>query len=267
MKLNRKIERIVTHDKSFHADEVMAIAVLIVFKNFNGEIVRTRDIDILDEAKKDEETLVIDVGMDYNGVNNFDHHHDKDLLSSAGLIWKFVNVSGYKEIDNLISIIDDNDRGIKKADKFSYSWIVSNLNGKIEDSDENFIKAVELSVSILKSMKLKTDKLIEAKEIVKDATKLKKFNDTIFLNKYNNQWREIIHGKNEEYSWVKKVVWFNVYTKQWNIQVPSIDIDVFELNGDKLLQCKDMVFVHANGFFAVAETYEDMIRYLIKNNN
>lgn len=254
------IKNFITHNGVFHADEVFALAILKVFLGINPEVIRTRDNNIISEAKASGD-LVVDVGGEFNGVNLFDHHQDSALKSSAGLIWELVeNSANYPDISELISIIDDNDRGVAKAAKFSISWSISRFNRGPETADADFGEAVEFAVKMLSSMKIEEEKKAEAAKIVEEAEIVSP--DVIILKKYNNQWRTVVNGENPKYSHIKRVVWFNEINNQWNVQVPGVSVDSFELNGDKLLPCESMVFVHANGFFAVSATLEIMKAYL-----
>lgn len=84
---------IVTHNGTFHNDEVTAYAILnYIFPN--NTLIRTRDPNIINNA-----TIVIDVGQIYDiNKHRYDHHQstfhetfDKNstiLLSSSGLIYK-----------------------------------------------------------------------------------------------------------------------------------------------------------------------------------
>lgn len=90
--------KIITHDGRFHADEVSGVALLLHLYNIS-EIIRTRDEEILEKGKNDTNTIVLDVGKEYDVLsNNYDHHqksfsetfsNDYTIpLSSCGLIWK-----------------------------------------------------------------------------------------------------------------------------------------------------------------------------------
>src|SRR3989344_3712170 len=89
--LNSKIKTIITHNGSFHSDEVFGCAVLsILFPK--AKIIRTRDEKIIEKGD-----IVIDVGGIYNPKKmRFDHHQKggagirKDSIpyASFGLIWK-----------------------------------------------------------------------------------------------------------------------------------------------------------------------------------
>lgn len=129
-----KINAIITHSGSFHADEIAAITLLKQYyleepvlvadhllkdeiiaivsgetelKDNMGEriipIIRTRDKEILEAARNCPETFVIDVGGEYSSLSrNFDHHQrsmdkkwdDGTPFSSAGLIWEWLKEKG-----------------------------------------------------------------------------------------------------------------------------------------------------------------------------
>lgn len=68
------IRRIVTHWGRFHADEVFATAVLMRLYP-SAELIRTREKGVIDEANRDESTIIYDVGGQYDPARNcFDHH-------------------------------------------------------------------------------------------------------------------------------------------------------------------------------------------------
>src|SRR3989344_839930 len=91
-KLNKKL---VTHNGSFHTDDVFACATLSLMlekKREQFEIIRTRDEGIINNAD-----YVFDVGGIYNSkLNRFDHHQiggagkgKYDIeYSSFGLVWE-----------------------------------------------------------------------------------------------------------------------------------------------------------------------------------
>src|SRR3989344_1960572 len=92
MKNSKKI--LVTHNGSFHADDVFACAALSFVLGCEGvpfEIIRTRDEDIITKAD-----YVFDVGGIYDAEQNrFDHHQPGGAgkrsngieYSSLGLVW------------------------------------------------------------------------------------------------------------------------------------------------------------------------------------
>lgn len=80
---------IATHDGNFHADEILAVAILTtLFPHHN--VIRTRDENVLEAMD-----IVVDVGGIYDPVlRRYDHHlssppvdRNGHLFSSAGLVW------------------------------------------------------------------------------------------------------------------------------------------------------------------------------------
>jgi uncharacterized UPF0160 family protein len=90
--MDKKI-RIVTHNGTFHADELFAIATLQIFLDGKPyEVIRTRDRAIIESAD-----YVVDVGGSYDhAAHRYDHHQHGGAgtrengipYSSFGLVWK-----------------------------------------------------------------------------------------------------------------------------------------------------------------------------------
>jgi uncharacterized UPF0160 family protein len=86
------VQRLITHDGTFHADEVLATVVLRTIFD-EAELIRTRDPQILSTAG--EESVLYDVGGAYDpDRNRFDHHQpgaptrqDGSPYSAFGLVW------------------------------------------------------------------------------------------------------------------------------------------------------------------------------------
>jgi uncharacterized UPF0160 family protein len=114
--------RIATHDGSFHADEVFAIAALALLRE-PMEVVRTRDEGVLGDAD-----VRIDVGFRHDpSTGDFDHHQrDFDQVrdngvryASFGLVWREFGAQiceGDEEVAaavdaSLVQGVDANDTG------------------------------------------------------------------------------------------------------------------------------------------------------------
>lgn len=105
------------HDGSFHADEVTACALLIVFGLVDKDrIVRTREPERLNECE-----YVCDVAGVYDPAKKrFDHHQSeyRGDLSSAGMVWLYLKEQGivspllYTHLNHaLILGVDAHDNG------------------------------------------------------------------------------------------------------------------------------------------------------------
>ena len=90
VKMERKI--IVTHDGGFHADDVCAVAALLLFLKGGAEVVRTRERSTIAAAD-----FALDVGDEYLPERNrFDHHQPNGAgvrengipYAAFGLVWK-----------------------------------------------------------------------------------------------------------------------------------------------------------------------------------
>ena len=132
--------KIVTHDGTFHTDEVFAIALIKKFITSKIEVIRTRDEKILNEAKEDKSIFVIDVGREYNFYKrNFDHHqrefnktwdNEDTLFSSCGLVWEFLKKRGYLKKFSKFTLNNIEKKLIKKIDAHDNGqcfWSLSNM--------------------------------------------------------------------------------------------------------------------------------------------
>ena len=124
-----------THDGSFHADEVTACALLVVFGLVDEDkIVRSRDLKILEEWE-----YVCDVGGVYDpSRKRFDHHQSEYSgdLSSAGMILlylkesRIVDETTYDFLNrSFVHGVDahDNGRATLEFGVCSFSQVVSNF--------------------------------------------------------------------------------------------------------------------------------------------
>src|SRR3989344_4268003 len=167
---HKKKLKLVTHDGSFHTDDVFAAATLSLYLENLGkkfEIIRTRDEEIINSAD-----YVFDVGGIYNAEKNrFDHHQvggagkreNEIPFSSFGLIWqKFgVEVTGKKEVadfieQKLVLPVDANDSGVDlyfpKISPYTLQDVLAIFSPtSLEDleKDKQFMKALLWAKEIL----------------------------------------------------------------------------------------------------------------------
>ena len=110
-----------THDGTPHADDIFAVAIILLVDS-RYDVIRTRDKQLLQTAD-----LRVDVGMKYEPPTDFDHHMpdfnivrpDGRPYASAGLVghhfWSYI-IEGshvYERLDDkLLSSIDAVDCGI-----------------------------------------------------------------------------------------------------------------------------------------------------------
>ncbi len=181
-------KKIVTHNSSFHTDDIFAVAILLMITP-DALVVRSRD-----QAEIDSADYVVDVGMVYEpSRNRFDHHMRDGAgarengipYASFGLVWKQFGeeLSGGKRqaevIDRyLIQAIDAIDNGVAIAENkfegiraytigdFFYSFIVD------ADVDQDslykiFMQNVEMAKELLKREITRAHEFIAGEDLFK----------------------------------------------------------------------------------------------------
>ena len=204
---------VVTHDGTFHTDDVFACAVLsLVFTDREIEVVRTRD-----EATIQAGDIVFDVGGIYDPETmRFDHHQkggadtrDNGIpYASFGLVWKQYGVELAGSIDNaqfideqLVQGIDGADNGVvnKVSDNgvYSYSVIdaISALRPTWEEDlsmDEAFMEAVNMAVNILERMMRHAEGYSHARELLEISYEESVDKTVIDIGKEYPGWYEVM---------------------------------------------------------------------------
>lgn len=153
---------VATHDGPFHADDVMAFALLRTFADANAVVVRTRDM-----SKIEASDFVIDVGGIYDpDAGRFDHHQAsyQGPLSAAGMVLHWLHdankIDGdlYATMrDGFMTYLDgvDNGRVAPKPDVPCFPRIVEALNAPAtthREFDAGFDRAVAFAEAWLQGL-------------------------------------------------------------------------------------------------------------------
>lgn len=180
------------HDGTFHADEVVACALLILFGLADrGKIVRTREVKKLAECE-----YVCDVGGVYDPEKKlFDHHQIQYIgdLSSAGMVLQyllekeFIEEDGFTFLQNtLVKGVDDHDNGRSPQllGYFTLSHIIANFTplsyeASEEEQREAFFEALDFTVGILRRVWEKYKYNFNCRKIVGEA--MKKYRTCLFF--------------------------------------------------------------------------------------
>lgn len=171
-----------THDGHFHADEITACALLILFDLIDkNNIFRTRDEEVLKRCE-----YVCDVGGIYDAsIKRFDHHQVDYTgdMSSAGMILLYLKDEGivsddlYKFLNNFfIKGVDAHDIGnvVLVPGFCNFSQVVDTFMplgahlGTVQQ-DKCFYEALDFTLSFLKRVVDRFYHLQEMKKIVKKA--------------------------------------------------------------------------------------------------
>lgn len=156
--------KVVTHNGSFHTDEVFASVLIRMFVDPNTEVIRTRDEGDLERYTNDPNVWVVDVGRSYDeSLRNFDHHqasfnkfwenaYPPTPFSSCGLVWIYLKKKGliqksYSDAviktveDRLIKKIDQHDNRVKKLPQA----VMFMLANRDDNTIENFYRAMQMA--------------------------------------------------------------------------------------------------------------------------
>lgn len=281
----------VTHNGSFHADDLFATVALFILNNGNIKIIRTRDSKWFEEGD-----YVYDVGGIYDSkINRFDHHQEGGAgsrpngvpYSSFGLVWKEYGekICGSKEVadkieERLVQSIDANDNGINlfevKGEVVPYTIqdIFYNFRPswkEEQDYDAGFIKILPFVVEILKREIIHTKDRLKAESIVKDAYKNAKDKRVIFFDG-TYPWFETINEYSEPLyivfkkgdTWRAEAVRKEKYKFETRKPFPIEWAGKRDEEMAKVSGVADAIFCHNGRFLVVAKSKEGIIELVKK---
>lgn len=286
-KQNKKIS-VGIHNGKFHADDVLCVSLLKYFVSSNIEIIRTRDNEILKQCD-----FVLDVGGKEEITENqiwLDHHQEPTKYYENGIAYAACGkLADYLLKDNLTLLdelrskflwpveIGDNGQDTKQFDfpikenLLSFVQLMNctwqeDLYGK--EQDECFLRAVEISDTILSAFMKRYDSYRLAEVIVDEAIKKSKDN-IIILDRYVGGWAKLVCRYNNEHpeSLIKAGI---VKSKDdlYLAQAISISEDSYEtyisfpwggLSGAEFSAASEIdggIFCHKTGFLCGFTTYE-----------
>lgn len=282
----KKFKRVGTHNGRFHADEVMATAVLKEL--FDIELIRTRDPKVLKDLD-----IVYDVGG-----GKFDHHDtekeyrdDGIPYAACGLIWRefgrdvleFKDQSlgndeveaAFKYVDRvLMKGIDALDNGVKIGERdiplMDISGIISGFNPQWfseREDDDAFNEAVELASVVLDNALNSRLAVVRSREIVYEAFENRKLPEVLFLKIYcpyvetlksidkNNEVLYVAYPSKENYA-IQTVrdrgIDRKPFPKDW---AGKRDRELSEITG-----VNDAVFCHSGRFICVAKSQDGVMK-------
>lgn len=280
-----------THDGTFHADEVTACALLLLFNLIDIErIVRTRNLEALSRCE-----YVCDVGGIYDPERKlFDHHQAdyQDNLSSAGMVLLHLEATGVisvKEHDffnqSLIIGVDAHDNGkeLHGSGVCTYSHIVTTFAPVSHDADaliqnKAFLEALTFAKGHLERMWKRYKYIQSCRLIVADS--MLKAKDYLMFDK-SIPWLEIFFEMGGADHPAKFIIMPS--GNHWKLRgiPPSLEekmkvrcplpLEWAGLLADDLKRVSGIsgaIFCHKGRFISVWETCEDALKaldYALKN--
>ncbi|MCE9549378.1 MYG1 family protein [Candidatus Nomurabacteria bacterium] len=291
--MNQLTKKLITHDGSFHTDDIFACATLMLMLEAKGEqyeLIRTREEKILETGD-----YVFDVGGVYDEKSNrFDHHqiggagkHTNGIeYASFGLVWKKFGLGlcgDQKAFDliekNLVSPIDAADNAISLVDFKSeikpyfihnafYAFYPTWRNFSNDNLLIGFKECVEIAKNILSKEIIQAKDAIEAQNTVMEIYQNTQDKRIIVLDK-KYPYEETLRKFPEPL--------FVIYPKAgggWSAKAERVDLSSFKnkkdfpalwagLRDEDLINVSgvpDAVFCHRTRFLAVAQSKEGAIK-------
>ncbi|MFK7998742.1 MAG: MYG1 family protein [Polyangiales bacterium] len=169
-----------THSGPFHADDVLAAALIRTFLDAEAKVVRSRDPEVLATAD-----IVFDVGHVFDPeTRRFDHHQREyeGNRSSAGMVLDFLESEGNIEAPLaehlrrvLVDYVDAVDVGARQPEDGvpCFSMLIGVLNESAnEDFDKLYERGVAMAMDLVGGLRDGLARANAAKEEVQAAMKV-----------------------------------------------------------------------------------------------
>ncbi|MEQ1500286.1 MAG: MYG1 family protein [Parcubacteria group bacterium] len=292
--IDKKKILIVTHNASFHTDDIFAVATLTILleKDHDISVIRTRDVDIINSGD-----YVVDVGGIHDpSIKRFDHHQEggagkreNDIPYAAfGLVWKAygkelcVSEEVANRVDEvLVQPIDGPDNGVQIIDKKINELMpvdiqfLTHIFGPTWKEDQTKMDDIFLSlvpfakVLINRVIKFSSDE-VEGENKVKEAYE-------------HAQDRRLVVVDNSGYPWLRVlskfpeplyVVYKNPNSETWSVKgirenhlsflnrkpLPQNWAGKKDFELEKITGVPGAVFCHNARFMAVNKTKEGILK-------
>ena len=159
------IDTVVTHSGPFHADDLVAIALLQEAASGSLSVVRSRDREALALAKGDANTALVDVGGEYDPERGLLDHHfvgsplrpwNNKPYASAGMVYEYLHYPKDHWMSEVVEKIDLVDNGTK-VEGWTLSLTLHKCNPVTNSNfDERFEKlTILIENAIMASMNSK----------------------------------------------------------------------------------------------------------------
>ncbi len=283
---------IVTHNGSFHADDIFAVATLLLVLEKDNEVtvLRSRDMEVINSAE-----YVVDVGGVYDeSINRFDHHQHggagvrKNTIpyASFGLVWKKYGeaLCGDKNIvekidqvlvqpidagDNAFQLVETNVKGIYPYDiGLFFNTFTPGIKKGLADIDKIFMEPVSLARTILLKEISKRQDLVEIGLIVTKIYEESKNKKIIVLDKYYpvreflSKFSEplFVVFPREDGLWAIKTIRDNANTFVDRKSLPKSWGGYRDSELEKITGVSGAVICHRDAYLAVAKTKEGVLK-------
>ncbi len=297
------MKTIVTHNASFHTDDVFSVATLfLLYGKENCRVIRTRD-----EEKIKEADYVVDVGLVYDeDKNRFDHHQLKGAgnrengvpFASFGLVWKKFGkeLCGSdlvaERIDKtLVQYVDGLDNGFSMTKPVIPEVIPFDINILVKlysptwkeegDWDNNFFQCVDWAMLVLGRLITVSKDIEKARDSIIETYYSSSDKKIIIFDKDQDFGRETILDVLIDFPEPVYAVLYRSDANNWQTLAIRKNLSSFEsrkpfpeswrakIDGelDKVTGLDGTVFCHRSGFMCIVKSKETAIELALKSLN
>lgn len=277
--------RLATHDGPFHADDVLACALVRVFRDPEVEVVRTRDPERLAEAD-----VVVDVGGEHDpAAGRFDHHQKsyEGPRSSAGMVLDWLEAEGdlapalaQRLREEVVDYVDAVDNGRRRPEEGvpCLSTVLGTLNELAEgDFDRWYLRAVDVASDYLRAFRAGVRRAEEAAETVRAAMRaaVAEERNVLFFDRYV-KWKPTYFAEGGQAHPTQYALFPGPKGKDWRVVTIPVELGSREdkrklpeswggLEGAALEEVTGVpgsVFCHRNRFIASFTSREAALKAL-----
>ncbi len=276
-----------THDGTFHADEVTACALLVLFNLVDKEkIIRTRDPKQLAECE-----FVCDVGGIYDPAQKrFDHHQSeyRGEFSSAGMIWLYLKNEGmvdpgaYDYFNRaLIWGVDavDNGRAVIEEGSCTFSQVITNFVPPLYDvppaiQNQAFFEALDFVIGHLQRLLARYKYILSCREKV--AASMKRQEKYLYFDEAMPWMESFFELGGETHPAIFVIMPSGGHWKlrgipptlgermKVRVPLPKEWAGLLEEDLKRISGIKGAIFCHKGRFISVWETKDDVFKALEK---
>lgn len=279
-----------THSGKFHADDVLAWALIKEFLNPNATLIRTRD-----ESRIQEADIVFDVGGIFDETTmRFDHHQStyQGEFSSAGMVLHFlknqnhISESLFLALKNsMVDYVDDVDNGRTLPDPKApcFAQFVDMMGSgcsSLEEFDAAFHKAAQFAQSYVHSTKKNIDLQEQTKDtVIDEMNKAKEENRNYLLFSQYIPWKKPYFQCVGETHPTEFVIFPNLQQKWQVVAIPpeensfaqkkSLPQEWSGLRDEELSEVIGLpgaIFCHKNCFIAIFDSLDTALSAMKKWN-
>lgn len=278
---------LITHDGKFHADDVFAVAALLLVEK-DTQVIRTRDVRAILGGD-----IIVDVGGVYDEQKGrFDHHQIGGAgkrengvpYAAFGLIWKKFGeklcgsaLVARRVEETLVIPIDANDNGIDlSAQKFAHSSpyeisdAIRSFNSTWQEKEillnKHFTETVAFAKRIIEREIKRSEAAVISQKEVESSYREASDKRIIVLNE-DYSWKDalarfreplfVVHPQNG--TWRLYAVRDNPHLFANRKDLPHAWAGLRDAELAKVTGVPDAIFAHRNRFMAVARSKEGAI--------